>query len=90
MLEVGIQAARSSIRESHLRNRGFTNAHIDLQSPKTPETARHAGSSQDGNLQETFTQSSVPRLSGRVTEIKPLAGSRTNCRKSGSALSFIT
>ena len=41
-------------------------------------------------IQETFTQSSVPRFNGSLTEIKPLAWSRTNSRKSGSALSFIT
>src|SRR3984893_5684334 len=38
----------------------------------------------------TFTESSVPLLSGSVTEINPLPGSRINSRKSGSALSFIT
>jgi hypothetical protein len=42
------------------------------------------------SAQETCTQSSVPPLSGRLTEIKPLAGSRMNSRKSGSALSFKT
>lgn len=39
---------------------------------------------------ETFTQSSVPLLSGRFTEIKPFAESRMKSRKSGSALSFTT
>jgi hypothetical protein len=32
----------------------------------------------DGGLQETFTQSSVPRVSENLTETKALAGSRTN------------
>ncbi len=40
--------------------------------------------------QEIFTQSSVPLLSGRFTEIKPFAESRMNSRKSGSELSFTT
>src|SRR5580704_12902110 len=33
----------------------------------------------------TLTESSVPFLSGSVTEINPLPGSRINSRKSGSA-----
>jgi 4-oxalocrotonate tautomerase len=38
----------------------------------------------------TFRLSSVPPLSGNVIETKPLLGLRTNSRKSGSALSFMT